>query len=128
MKYRQKYLRHSKLSNKQVASSLLFNLKCKSENKFSSNFAISILAILWKIFKKYEDTQEHAIHYEKLKMHMTTEHRQLLENAPYSDLFSDINDQLRITEAFQIIIETRERFQDTSRKGLGFKQGHMICK
>ena len=116
MKYPQKYLMHSKFSNKQ--SSLLFNLRCKSQNKFSSNFASSTLVIPCKICKKYEDTQEHAIHCEKLKMHMTQEHRQLLENSSYSDLFSDINDQLRITEAFQIIIETRERLQDTSRTGL----------
>ena len=49
---------------------------------------------------------------------MTQERRQLLENSSYSDLFSDINDQLRITEAFQIITETRDRLQDTSITGL----------
>ena len=64
--------------------------------------------------KNYEDTEEHAVHCEKLKMHMTPELRQLLENSSYSDLFSDVTDQLRITEAFQIIIKTRERLQDTS--------------
>ena len=38
---------------------------------------------------------------------MTNEHRQILENVSYSDLFSNVDDQLHITEAFQIIIETR---------------------
>ena len=55
IKYPQKYLVHSKFSNKY--SSLLFHLRFKKENKFSSNFASStLLVISCKICKKYEDT------------------------------------------------------------------------
>ena len=55
---------------------------------------------------------------------MTTQNRQLLEGAVYSDLFSNVDDQLRITEAFQVIIATREKLRDTPRAGLpGHRSG-----
>ena len=74
LKYPQKYLINSRFSNKQ--SSLLFNLRCKSQYEFASNFASSSQIITCKICKKNEDSQEHALHCDKLKkMHMTKEHR-----------------------------------------------------
>ena len=49
---------------------------------------------------------------------MTNEDSQILEIVGYTDLLRDVDDQLHITETFQVIIETRERLQDPSRTGL----------
>ena len=49
---------------------------------------------------------------------MTIENRQLLEDVKYSDLFSNVNDQLLITDVFQAIIDTREKIRDTPRESL----------
>ena len=62
---------------------------------------------------KYEDTQEHALFCEKLKLHLTIENRELLEEVKYSDLFGTESDQFRIAEVFQAIIDLREKLQVT---------------
>ena len=49
---------------------------------------------------------------------MTIENRQLLENVKYSDLFSNVNDQLLVTDFFQAILDTREKIRDTPRESL----------
>ena len=59
LKFPQKYLLLRKLSNEQ--NSLLFNLRCKNQHEFSSNFSNSTQTIPGKICLKYEDTQEHAL-------------------------------------------------------------------
>ena len=100
------------------SQSLLFNLRCKSQNEFLSNFSSSTEIIPCKICQKHQDTQEHALFCEKLKLYMTIENRQLLEDVKYSDLFSNVNDQLLITDVFQAIIDTREKIRDTPRESL----------
>ena len=45
---------------------------------------------------------------------------QLLDSAKYSDLFSNINGQLHIKEAFQAIMEARERLQATWYRATSF--------
>ena len=49
---------------------------------------------------------------------MTIENRQLPEDVKYSDLFSNVNDQLLITDIFQAIINTREKIRDTPQESL----------
>ena len=122
LKIPQKYITSSKFSNKQ--KSLLFNLRCKSQSEFLSNFSSSTCIIPCKFCQKFEDSQEHSLSCEMLQANMTTQNRQLLEGAVYSDLFSNVDDQLRITEAFQVIIATREKLRDTPRAGLpGHRSG-----
>ena len=98
------------------SQSLLFNLRCKSQNEFLSNFSSSTEIIPCKICQKHQDTQEHALFCEKLKLYMTIENRQFLEDVKYSDLISNVNDQLLITDVFQAIIDTREKICDTARE------------
>ena len=113
LKSPQKYLTSSILSNEQ--KSLLFNLRCKSQNDFLSNFSSSTIIIPCKICQNYEDTQEHALICDKLKVYLSLNNIQLSEDIHYSDLFGCVNDQLRITEAFQVIIDAREKLQETTR-------------
>ena len=55
---------------------------------------------------------------------MSLNNIQLSEDIHYSDLFGCVNDQLRITEAFQVIIDAREKLQETPRAGLpGHRSG-----
>ena len=116
LKVPQKYLTSNKFTNKQ--KSLLFNLRCKSQSEFLSNFSSSNQTIPCKICQGYEDSQEDAILCEKLRDSLPIMNRQLLEQVKYSDLFSNIHDQLRITIVYQLLIEARERIRDTPRVGL----------
>ena len=104
LKAPQSYLTDSKFSNK--LKSLLFNLRCKGVNEFKSNFFLSTCHC-----KISDDTQEHALYCSRTKQHMNNEHIQLLNSVNYSDLFSNIDSQLRITQAFDIIIKTREQLR-----------------
>ena len=121
LKSPQKYLTSSILSNEQ--KSLLFNLRCKSQNEFLSNFSSSTLIIPCKICQNYEDTQEHALICDKLKVYLSLNNIQLPEDVLYSDLFRNVYDQLRITEAFQVIIDAREKLQPTPRGLPGHHSG-----
>ena len=55
-----------------------------------------------------QDTQEYALICVRTRKHLKNENIQLLDSVDYSDLFSDIDSQLRITQAFSFIIQTRE--------------------
>ena len=116
LKVPQKYLTSNKFTNKQ--KSLLFNLRCTSQSEFLSNFSSSNQTIPCKICQGYEDSQEHAILCEKLRDSLPIMNRQLLEQVKYSDLCSNIHDQLRITIVYQLFIDARERIRDTPRVGL----------
>ena len=113
LKYPQKYLTSSILSNEQ--KSLLFNLRCKSENDFLSNFSSSTQLIPCKICRNYEDTQEHALLCDSLKVYLSLKNIQLPEDINYSDLFGSVYEQLRIVEVYQVIIDAREKLQETPR-------------
>ena len=95
------------------SQSLLFNIRCKSQNEFLSNFSSSTEIIPCKICQKHHDTQEHALFCENLKLYMTIQNGQLVEDVKYSYLFSKVVDQLLITDVFQTIIDTREKIRDT---------------
>ena len=61
----------------------------------------------------HEDYQEYVILCEKLRDSLPIVNRQLLEEVKYSYFFSNIHDQLRITNVYQLLIEARERIRDT---------------
>ena len=113
LKSPQKYLTSSILSNEQ--KSLLFNLRCKSQNQFLSNFSSSTVIIPCKICQEYEDTQEHALICEELREYLSLNNIHLSEDIHYSDLFGCVYDQLRITEAFQVIIDAREKLHESTQ-------------
>ena len=80
-----------------------------------TNFAKLILTRFSNIqdCQGYEDSQEYVILCENLRDSLPIVNRQLLEEVKYSDLFSNIHDQLCITNAYQLLIEARERIRDT---------------
>ena len=101
LKYPQAYLTNQLFTHKQ--SSLLLNLRCQCVNEFNSNFYASICPVC----KLYPDTQEHAIVCSSIKQHINQELLSLFDGVSYSDIFSTIDSQLRVTQLFEIIIKTR---------------------
>ena len=75
-------------------------------NEFKSNFFISNCPC-----NTSEDTQEHALFCVRTRKSLKQEHIQLLDSVKYSDIFADIDSQYRITKAFDVIIQTRERLR-----------------
>ena len=63
------------------------------------------------VCKISQDTQEHALICLETRQLIKQEHIPLLNSVKYNDLFSDIDSQLRITQAFDIIIKTREHLR-----------------
>jgi hypothetical protein len=108
----QEYITSNLFSNKQ--SSLLFNLRSKCVNEFNGNFPCGSQHPMCKVCGKYYDTQEHALTCDILTSHMTTENRDKVLSVKYANLFAAPEDQLRIIEAFNIVIETRQRLQAPS--------------
>ena len=105
----QDYLISGKLSN--IQSSLLYNLKCKGVNEFRSNFQSSIQHFECSICTLSDDTQEHALQCHGVRKHLEIDQRILVDSVRYDDLVGPLDRKLKITEAFQIIIKTRERLQ-----------------
>ena len=99
------YLLGRSFSNKN--SNLLFNLRYESVNKFRGNIQSSDHQPPCIICGKCEDNQEHALICNVLKSHNPREHKESVENVIYADLFDNTIKQLRVTEAFSIIIKTR---------------------
>ena len=58
-----------------------------------------------------EDTQEHSLFCAVINVHMKTEHKAFIKSVKFSDLFGSIEEQLGITEAFTIIIQTRDKIK-----------------
>ena len=65
-----------------------------------------------------EDSQEHSLYCAVINVHLKTEHKASIQSAKYADLFGSIEEQLRITEAFTIIIKTRDKIKNAPRAGL----------
>ena len=101
LKNPQSYLTSQLFTHKQ--SSLLLNLRCLCVNEFKSNFYTSICPVC----KSNPDTQEHAIVCPSLKQHIKQEHISLFDGVNYSDLYSTVDSQLKLTRLFEIIIKTR---------------------
>ena len=105
LKAPQPYLTNQLFTHKQ--SSLLLNLRCQCVNEFKSNFFTSTCPVC----KSSPDTQEHAIHCSSLKRHISPDNINLFDGVNYSDLFSTIDSQLRVTQLFEIIIKTRKQLR-----------------
>jgi hypothetical protein len=105
----QEYIASSKFSNNQCK--LLFNLRSKCVNEFKSNFQYGGQNIRCQICSAEDDTQEHALKCEALKRLMTPHQVDKLRIVQYSDLFGPVDYQLKVTEAFEEIIETRQNLR-----------------
>ena len=67
---------------------------------------------------KSDDTQEHALVCTVVKTHLSENNTKLVNSVSYMDLFGSIDAQLIVTEAFSIIIKTRESLQKYPVDGL----------
>ena len=112
----QKYLTNGIFTNKM--SSLLLNLRCKSVIEFRSNLESSDQHSPCTFCRKSDDTQEHALVCPVVKTHLSENDTKLVNSVAYIDLFGSVNTQLLVTEAFSIIIKTRENLQKYSVDGL----------
>jgi hypothetical protein len=104
LKYPQPYLSSPLFTNKQT--SLLFNLRSRSVNEFKANFFTSCCPLC-----SNSDTQEHALHCIKIRDLLTQEQVSSLSSVSYSDIFSDMEKQYKITLLFECIIQTREKLR-----------------
>ena len=112
----QEYLRSSSISNRK--SSLLHNLGCKSVNEFKSNFQHSDQHFPCFICRVCDDTQEHALLCKDLRRHIENAHETLDTNVQYVDLFGSVQDQLRITQAYTIIIKIQKKLRNKAYLGI----------
>ena len=116
LKTPQKYLTNGIFTNKM--SSLLLNFRCKSVNEFRSNLESSDQHSPCKFCMKSDDTQEHALVCTVVKTHLSENNTKLVNSVSYMDLFGSIDAQLIVTEAFSIIIKTRENLRKYPVDGL----------
>ena len=105
LKYPQPFLTSALFNNKQT--SLLFNLRSSCVNEFKANFFPSTCPLCCL----NSDTQEHAIVCLSMRNLIAHEHVALLNSVTYCDIFSDIEKQFKITQAFELIIRTREKLR-----------------
>ena len=87
-------------------------------NEFKSNFKTNYQNHDCPMCGKYPDSQEHALLCEVLKAHMQSVHLDIINNVKYGDLYGDIDGQLTITQAFEFIIQARQRFKTSSNSSL----------
>ena len=111
------------------SQSLLFNLRCKSQNEFLSNFSSSTEIIPCKICQKHQDTQEHALFCEKLKLYMTIENidnywRMLNIQICSVMLMTSSSSQMFFKQSSP---QGRKYETLLERAYLGLVQGHMTC-
>ena len=99
-------------------SSLLLNLRCKSVNEFRSNLESSDQHSPCTFCRLSDNTQEHALVCPVVKTHLSDNDTKLVNSVEYIDLFESVDTQLLVTEAFSIIIKTRENLRKYSVDGL----------
>ena len=97
----EEYLVSNKLSNKQ--SCLLMNLRSKCVKEFKQNFPSMNPDNMCPMCLEEPDTQEHALSCTEIAQKLTM----LEKEAQYSDLFSQIDDQLRVVRVYQKIMKIR---------------------
>ena len=102
----QEYLTSIEFSNAQ--KSILFNLRSSCERNFKDNFH-RFYKNTTCICKKDIDSQEHALVCHDVIKLLSTEDQDTLKEVKYTDLFSDLDSQLRITKLYQNIIKIRKR-------------------
>ena len=90
----QQYLTSMIFSNSQ--KSILFNLRSKCEKSFKDNFH-KMYDNTTCLCKKDQDSQEHALVCDQVIKHLSKEDKVTLADVKYSDIFSDLHSQHRIT-------------------------------
>jgi hypothetical protein len=118
----QEYITSGNFNNNQ--SSLLFNLRSKCSNEFKSNFQNGDQHFMCQMCGAYDDTQEHSLTCESLIRQLTAEDADKLNHVTYADLFGNINDQQRITEAYEAIILTRKKLRAKPASGPSLPRLH----
>ena len=108
LKYPQRYLSSPLFNNKQTK--LLFNLRSRCVNEFKSNFYASICPLC----NSNSDSQEHALNCSYIRNIFTTEQNASLNTVSYSDVLSDTENQFQVTQVFELIIQTREKFRSNT--------------
>ena len=58
--------------------------------------------------KHHIDSQEKSLTCRSIIEELDTTERNMVQGAKYSDIFGNVDEQLRIAKAFQIILKTRE--------------------
>ena len=81
----QPYLMNAMFTNKET--SLLFNLRSQSVNKFKGNFSISICHFC----NSHLDTQDHALSCNILRSHMDNKLISAIDTVKFSDMFGNTN-------------------------------------
>ena len=104
-KYPQPFLTTALFNNKQT--SLLFNLRSSCVNEFKANFFTSTCSLCYL----NSDTQEHATVCLSMRNLIAHEHVALLNSVTYSDIFSDIQKHFKVTQVFELMIQTREKLR-----------------
>ena len=102
----QQYLTGIEFSNAQ--KSILFNLRSKCEKSFKDNFH-KMHQNTTCMCKKDLDSQEHALVCDIVLKHLSEQDKLTLEEVQYSDIFSDLHSQHRITQLYQSIIKIKKR-------------------
>ena len=87
-------------------------------NELKSNFQSSTQHFICFMCRNSDNSQEHSLLCAVKSAHMKTEHKVFLQSVKYADLFGSIEEQLRITEALTIIIQTRDKIKNAPRAGL----------
>ena len=88
-------------------ASLLLNLRSSFVNEFKSNFFTSSCPVC----NINSDTQQHALLCTELKNYIKKEDLVSLSGVVYTDIFSDTLKQLKVTQVFDMIIQTRVRLR-----------------
>ena len=103
--YPQPYLTNPMFSKKQA--SLLLNPRSSCVNEFKSNFITSYCAVC----KINSDTQQHAHLCTKVNNYIKKEDLVSLNGVAYTDIFSDTLKKVKVTQVFDMIIQTRVRLR-----------------
>ena len=112
------YLTSDKVTNK--LSSLIFNLRCRSQKEFKTNFNKMYECKLCPMCQEKNDSQEHALSCRVTSQKLNDKTKEV----KYEDLFGDLDGQLKVAKVYQTIIKLRtsllaqEGPQDRGRPGL----------
>ena len=103
----QLYLTRGEFSNAQ--KSILFNLRCSCENNFRDNFHNIAQSNICQLCKLAPDSQQHALICPEISTYLNNEEIIIKSNVNYTDIFGDLQSQLRIVKLYQSIIRIKKR-------------------
>ena len=111
----QSYFKSDIFNNKQ--RKLLYTLRSKSASGFKDNFHCQFDSISCQLHcQGQEDSQEHLLSCQSVISCLSEGNQQLLNSVKYSDLFGTLEEQLRITNTFLILIRVRIRLLERHQK------------